>query len=181
MKFNPSTLGRKEIMVMAIIFLLVVILLSYLMASQISSLRQTAKELAKEKATLGDVRRLIANRDKYGEEINRLEGRIQSYEAKLPERKEVPQLFRELDKIAAESQIKFVRVEEALSEEGKHYRRFYWKLQLEGGYHELGRFINKLENLDRFVRVDNIQINANPKNFLKHNIRLEVSTFVSKG
>lgn len=179
-KLVPLTLGRKEIAILAIIFLLVISLLSYLTASRVNSLRNISRELAKESVTLTEVRRVIGSREKYEEDINRLEGQVKSYEDKLPEKKEVPQLFRQLDKVASESQIKFVSVEEGLPEEGKQYRRYYWKLQLVGGYHELGRFINKLENLDRFIRVDNIQISTNPKNPLKHNIGLEVSTFVSK-
>jgi len=180
MKLPPLALGRKEMIAIAGVFILLVSLFSFLIISQVNSLKQIAGQLAKERTKLAEARRLIDNRKRYETEIKVLERRIEFYEDKLPDRKEVPQLFRELDKVATESQIKFVSVEEKLPEERKHYRRFQWNLQMEGGYHELGRFINKLENMDRFIEVSNIQIASNPGNFLKHDIRMEVSTFVSK-
>ncbi len=180
MKLAPFALGRKEMIAIAGVFILLVFLFSFLIISQVNSLKKISGQLTEERTKLAEARSLIDNRQRYEKEIKLLERRIEFYEDKLPERKEVPQLFRELDKVAAESQIKFVSVEEKPPEERKHYRRFQWNLQMEGGYHELGRFINKLENLDRFIEVSNIQISSNPENFLQHNIRMEVSTFVSK-
>ncbi len=180
MKLAPLVLGRKEMIAAAGGYIFLVFLFSFLIISQVHSWKLISGQLAKERTRLAEAKGLIDNRKSYEEEIKLLERRIGFYEDKLPESKEVPQLFRELDKVAAESRIKFVSVEEKLPEERKHYRRFQWNLRMEGGYHELGRFINKLENLGRFIKVSNIQISSNPKNFLEHNINMEVSTFVSK-
>lgn len=176
----PAKFGQREIIGLAVILLVVAIILCFLIKLEITSLKKSSRELLEKKASLTEVKKLINNQEAYEEEIRLLEERIKSYESKLPEQEEVSELFRELDRIAAESQIKFIKVEEGLSETEQHYHRFYWKLQLEGGYHELKRFINKLENLDRFIRVDNISISTNSENFLRHKINLEVSTFVSK-
>ena len=181
MKFDLAGLDKKQMAGFAVAYVIVAVLLSFLIKSRVVSWRTTSVELKEKRAAVEEARELIKDEEKYRQEIVQMERRIKKYEDKLPERREVPKLFRELDEIAEHSQIKIISVGSEQSEESQHYLRYWRSLDLEGGYHELGRFINKLESSGRFIKVDDIQVSSNPENVLKHNIKLTVSTFVSRG
>ena len=180
MTFSLAGLDKRQMAGFIVGYVVVVALLCYLVKGRVGSLRTVSKELSEKKAAVEEARELIAGAERYRQEIARLEKRIKVYEAKLPEQREVPELFRELDQIAGQSQIKINSVGEEESHEMEHYSRHWMELGLEGGYHELGRFVNKLESLGRFIKVDDIEVVSNPENLLKHDIKLTVSTFVSK-
>ncbi len=180
MKFSLAGLEKKQMAGFAIAYVIVVFLLSFLVKGRVVSLRAISMELSKKTAAVEEAEELIEGQERYRQEIDQLKKRIEIYEDKLPERREVPQLFRDLDEIAGQSQIKILEVGSDVVEDNDQYRGYSRRLELEGGYHELGRFINKLESLGRFIKVDDIQISSDPQNLLKHNIKLVVSTFVSK-
>jgi len=53
-------------------------------------------------------------------------------------------------------------------------------LDLSSGYHNLGKFINELENLQAFVGVKDIKITTLDDNYLKQKISLILYTYVKK-
>lgn len=182
--FSQSSLAgldKKQIAVFALVYIAIIFLLVFLVKGRVTSFRKASRELSEGRAALKEVKELIEGADRYRQEIAQLKGRIEVYEAKLPEQREVPQLFKALDEIAGQSQIKIIAVSSEELEEREHYQRYWRKLTLEGGYHALGRFINRLESSDRFIKLDDIQVTSNPENLLKHKINLVVSTFVSRG
>ncbi len=179
-KFSLAGLEKKQIAGFTVAYIVILLLLSLFLKAKINNLKTISIELSKKTAAVEEAEELIEGQERYRQEIDQLKKRIEIYEDKLPEQREVPQLFRELDEIAGQSQIKIISVGSEQFEEREHYWRYWMDLALEGGYHELGRFINKLESLGRFIKVDDIQISSDPQNLLKHNIKLVVSTFVSK-
>lgn len=179
-KFSLAELGKKQTVGFTLAYVIIILLLVFLVKGKAVSLRAISMELSKKRVLVEEAKELINGAERYRQEIVQLEKRIKAYEAKLPEQREVPQLFRELDEMAGQSQIKIISVGSEEFEERQHHRRYWRGLGLEGGYHELGRFINKLESLDRFIKVDDIEIISDPENLLKHNIKLTVSTFVSR-
>ena len=60
----------------------------------------------------------------------------------------------------------------------KAYQEIPIMISARSGYHELGSFISKLENADRFMEVSDIKLKANSANFRKHNVELIVSTYL---
>lgn len=180
MKLSLSGLGKKQMIGFAVAYLITILFLAFLVKGKMVDLRTISAELFERKAEVGKVRELIDARERHQQEIVELESRIEIYEDKLPEQKEVPRLFRELDEIAGQSQIEIISVGPEESEENLYYYRYWRRLELEGGYHELGYFINRLEKLDRFIKVDDLWMGSNPNNPRRHNIKLTVSTFVSK-
>jgi len=54
------------------------------------------------------------------------------------------------------------------------------KLDVVGGYHKLGSFINALENSDKFCFVDELMIGRDPAEPLREKINLVIKTYVKK-
>lgn len=51
-------------------------------------------------------------------------------------------------------------------------------LDLSGGYHELGSFINDLENKEQFLAVESLKIENDTSNYLHQKVNLTLKTYV---
>ncbi len=115
----------------------------------------------------------------YGQKINR-------YEKMLPAEKEIPALLEDLSAMARESNIKIVGITPVAVGAGKDsrpqgasiYQEIPILINAKSGYHELGNFINNLENADRFMKVVDIGIRANRQTPEKHDVELVVMTYI---
>ena len=52
------------------------------------------------------------------------------------------------------------------------------KLDIIAGYHKLGKFINEIENADKFCLIDEVLIARDPVDPMKHKVSLVVKTYV---
>jgi len=52
------------------------------------------------------------------------------------------------------------------------------KIEIQCGYHSLGKFLSKIENSQRFMDVDDIVISPDAANPLKHRVSMKISTFM---
>jgi Tfp pilus assembly protein PilO len=152
--------------------------------------RPTMKRLFRLLPEASQLKTKIVKTKKDWEDIESLKGRvsqsherISSYERKLPVEKEVPAVLEFLSQAARKMDVRITEIKPVAqdkSEPGVHslYYRIPILLKAECGYHQLGRFLNKLENADRFMKIDDIKITANPEMFGIHDVRLVVVTYV---
>ncbi|MBN2097323.1 MAG: type 4a pilus biogenesis protein PilO [Candidatus Omnitrophica bacterium] len=117
--------------------------------------------------------------------VAELNQKIDSYEKKLPGEKEIPAILEYLSAAAKELDLKLTEIKPVeQTKEQDQVGAFYYKapilLSAESPYHNLGRFINKLENADRFMKISNIKILANPNSPGIHYVQLTVVTYVMK-
>lgn len=87
-------------------------------------------------------------------EVALSERQFAALERLVPSRSEVPQIYEE---IASESQslgLELVNVTpaEALPDTSGHFLRQTWEMQVEGEYHDVGRFLTRIASLERIVR-----------------------------
>ena len=170
--------GARDIVVTLALLSASIVLVLYT-GHVLSGLGIMRRGMVRREAELVRARRLAASEERLAAEIEHLKALIRNYERALPTDEELAEFFSELDEIAAESNIVFDNVSERAWAPAAHYWRAYRTIELRSGYHELGRFIGKLESLDRFVRVDEISIDADPSYPGEHIVRFVVSTFVA--
>lgn len=53
-------------------------------------------------------------------------------------------------------------------------------MELSCGYHNLGNFINSLENSTNFMQIQNIKISTNQEDYSLHKVTLLIKTFIKK-
>lgn len=87
--------------------------------------------------------------------------------------------------MANDTDVKIVAIKPQRSEKAEQASDVYTELPIDieatSGYHQLGYFINRLENADRFMKIKNLRIEASDDDVLKHDISLVVSAFVLTG
>ena len=93
-------------------------------------------------------------------EIEQIEQDISFYQKKISPRKEVSWVLDEVTKIAKDAEIKIATLEPQPPEDIGIYTRLPLKLKVECSYHELGNFLSRLENSEKFLRVDSMQIES---------------------
>ena len=64
--------------------------------------------------------------------------------------------------------------------DGGFYSEFPILIEARAGYHQCGIFINKLENMEKFIRVDDVDIRGSSRDPRRHDIKLRVSTYIAK-
>lgn len=180
---------KKEVLVLAVLMVAIVFTGYYclLLNPKLRTIKATFPQVRTTKIRVQTAGRDIADIDAIRHKIELLRREIGSYEARLPADEEIPSLLEYLSAVAFESRVKIVEIrplreitakEISPGEPKKLYLKVPVVIEALSGYHELGSFINKLENSPRFMKIDDIQIQGNPKDPKNHHSKLLISTFV---
>jgi len=132
---------------------------------------------------LKEAKFLISQRDNLKKKVREYNEKIELYEKKLPAQQEIPSLLEDLSKMAKNANttiIEIMPVTLKLQEErkGAVYQEIPILITAKSGYHELGYFLNNLEDGNRFMKVVDIGIKANAASPNKHDVELMVYTYV---
>ena len=116
-------------------------------------------------------------------ELIQIRSELALYQDKLQDAVGVPKILRELNQIAERQKIKFVSVtpssERKMSLPGdkEYLLQIPIRINLQCGYHELGIFINQIENFSRLMKITDIKITANPQDIWSHHVELAISSY----
>lgn len=178
-------LDRKKILLVSIAALLIIYLdFSFILKAQLNRVKSLRPKITK-------LKKDIAAFDKDSAAIKNLAGK----QVNAPKRNrevisegELPLLIEELSGIANKNNVKIMQINTAKDIKTKDEKKAqpadfsprYITLDLTCTYHNLGSFINDLENLDKFVALQEIKIGRDVKDYLKENANLVLRTYVKK-
>lgn len=163
---------RAELIAVTVIFgLLGVILFNNLVRSP------APKAGAKGRETPGDYRTQLQETElrikrlpRQRQEVDELQKKVNAYRGEIPLESDHTWLSRQINGIAGETGARDVsqRYLQAAppslkldKEWGAKYDERAWEIRMRCGYHELGRFMDKLENSNKFLEVTDIAIDGN--------------------
>jgi type IV pilus assembly protein PilO len=143
-------------------------------------------DVGKVKSELNSAHLIAADMGKLKNDLQKNSEKVESYEKKLPVEQEIPALLENLSNMARDSNIKIVGIVPAMpsSKDDKSaksspiYREIPILITAKSGYHELGHFLNRLENAGRFMKVVDIKIRANKASPKKHDVEIMVCTYI---
>ncbi len=93
-------------------------------------------------------------------QVGQLEDRLESLRAVLPEEKDVADILRRIQGLAAQSNLSIQRFTPQAPVQQGIYAEVPFKLQAEGTYHSLGAFFDRLSKFPRIINVSNITIRS---------------------
>jgi type IV pilus assembly protein PilO len=96
-------------------------------------------------------------------QVTQLEGRLENLRAVLPEEKDVADILRRLQGLAAQSNLSIQRFTPQPSVQQEMYAEVPFKLQAEGTYHNLGAFFDRISKFPRIINISSITIKAKPQ------------------
>jgi type IV pilus assembly protein PilO len=112
-------------------------------------------DIAKGQATANQLNQFKA-------QVSELEARLESLKAVLPEQKDVADLLRRIQTLATQSNLAIRGFKPAPSVTKSMHAEWPIALQLDGTYHNLGMFFDRVSKFSRIINISNIDIRAKP-------------------
>ncbi len=115
-------------------------------------------ELQKLQADLDQKRIIAANRPKLEAEIKALEKQLEVALVKLPEEKEIPKLLTQVNTLGLQNGLEFLLFRPAAPVRKGFYAEVPIDIRVQGDYHALGKFLDRVSKLERIVNVADLKI-----------------------
>lgn len=143
------------------------------MATRQQTLDGLKVEIAKAQSTANQL-------NQFRQQVAELEGRLESLRAVLPEQKDVADLLRRIQTLATQSNLAIRGFKPAPSITKDLHAEWPIALQLDGTYHNLGTFFDRVGKFSRIINVSNISIRGKEKPTLESSIAVDcvATTFV---
>jgi len=118
--------------------------------ARIATLTTESMSLQRE---LVESRRIVADLDRFRREIAELEQQIDVAKEKLPTEKDIPPLYRTLSDAAFQSGLGVALFQPREPRVSEYFTEIPIAVNVEGGYHQLGEFFERVAGLQRVVNV----------------------------
>jgi type IV pilus assembly protein PilO len=115
-----------------------------------------------------------ANRlPEFQREVQALEARLETLKRILPPEKEMPDLMRRVQYLAAQSSLAIRKFTPAPVVQRDFYLEVPVAVDVDGTYHNLGAFFDRISRMSRLVNVGNVKIKAQSKQAINNTIAVQ--------
>lgn len=181
-------LDNKKIGLLAIISLIILYAdYSLILGPQISGLRGISAKAGKLKSELGSLKNDLANIENLKKNYAKLKKEAGSGSKKLIHEQDIGALMQSISEAANRNNINIEQMKpskESMPAGQKagpqDFTAVLLDLEITGGYHNYGRFLNDLEGLDTFVAVAGMNIVSSGSDLNRQKIKLVLRTYVRK-
>jgi type IV pilus assembly protein PilO len=96
-------------------------------------------------------------------EVRALEVSLRETEAVIPEEKDPQDVLRNLHELASESMLDIASFKPKAAMSRAQYTEWPIELGVEGNYHDLGRFFDRIASMSRLISISDLQIKTNTR------------------
>jgi type IV pilus assembly protein PilO len=114
--------------------------------------------LQKLRVDLQQKQQIAANRPKLEAEIQALEKQLADALVRLPEEKEIPKLLTQVNTLGQQNGLEFLLFRPGAPAKKGFYAEVPIDIRVEGQYHALGGFLDRVSKLERIVNVSDIKV-----------------------
>jgi Tfp pilus assembly protein PilO len=177
--------SKKKILMLYAVGLLVIIgvFFRFFLQPSLEALFTVIPEIRRIKADAKVVTDDFLFEGKLKTRLQTLQAQLGEYEERLSREKEIPQFLENLSDLARHSRVKIVGIAPSKTgaDQGKDvYQVVPIMVYAQSDYHDLGTFINRLENDKRYVQITDMKIRANRQNPMKHDIEFVIQAYTFK-
>ncbi len=118
----------------------------------------------------------------FREEVRRLEGELDKLLRVLPARRNTPELLRRIRALAEQGDFDILRIQPGNFVDRDFYSEWPITINLNGTYHNLALFFDRISRFSRILNIDNLQVSALNRGEEHHTIsaRFQAKTFIYK-
>ena len=159
---------------------LLVIFRLYYVGPQLEQQGQKRTELAEKQAALGQARQDAAELAEFQADVAALNDRLEALRAVLPEQQEVSELLRRLQTFAVQANLTLRAFQPQADVVQEMHSEWPIRLQIDGTYHNLGLFFDRISKSSRIINISDVVIRAKDPPGLNSTITAEctATTFV---
>jgi type IV pilus assembly protein PilO len=139
-----------------------------------------AKELSEIRGRISRGQSMARQLPEFRKEIGTLEARLDALKPILPDERDVGELLRRVETLAKQSNLEVRGFKPMGITTREMHAEWPIALQLEGSYHNLGLFLDRVSKFPRIINVGSMVLEANnaPKPAASMSIRATATTFV---
>ena len=118
-----------------------------------------------------DIRKLeavAAKLEEFRSKVTQLESQLETLKRFLPPEKETPDLMRKVEYLARQSSLIVRRFQPAATVNKDYYQEWPINMDVEGNYHNLALFFDRVGRLPRLVNVSNVKARAQGRRLAAH-------------
>ncbi len=151
---------------------------------KVRKIREDIKKIKKELAGFGNYREKLKSLE---DEVSCWKDRVEGEKEYLFWKDDISLFVKEITKIAKILSIEFFSIDShpskkitAFSNLGINIMRMPLSISMRENFSKLVKFLKRVENLGKFVKIERIEIESGGENIYHHRIKLMVSVFVLK-
>jgi len=185
---SAAGMDKKKILLIGLILCILVYLdASFILKAQLSAIAHLSPRINKLKKDIAGLDKELRSarelKDKGTAAVKKETGQAK----RIIREEEIPSLLQDITNIVNKENLKMLQMkprkdpkakEEAVA--GIGVIPVSVGIQLRGGYHALGNFVNAVENSGKLMLVESIDIMAEEGDYLHHNARIEIKTYVKR-
>jgi type IV pilus assembly protein PilO len=131
------------------------------------------------------IRALEATANKLAEfqrEVQMLEAKLEGLKRSLPPEQEMPDLMRRLQYLANQSNLAVLKFDPTTPQQKEFYQEIPIAIDIEGTYHNMGAFLDRISRIPRIVNVGGLKIKSQSKPTVNKTIAVSATatTYVYK-
>jgi len=130
----------------------------FIYSDMLAEEKKKTRQLQELKKDIGLLEVTAAKLPEFQREVSLLELKLETLKRILPPEKETPDLARKLQNLAAESQLRIKRFSPGSMVSKEFYQEFPISLEVEGTYHNLASFFDRMSRLTRVVNAGGLKI-----------------------
>jgi len=184
--FRQELAKNQKLVIYGIITLCLLIAnYSLFLRPTMASLSKTTPKLRQLQRQLATDENAVASISRYTAQIAEMRKKLSKQKKKLSTKQEISSVLKGLSEIAKDSGVKILSIKPYPAVTGQQqstissaYQKYPILIKAVCGYHQLGTFLNKLENADTFMRVSDIKITADAKDYTQHLAYVLVNTYI---
>jgi type IV pilus assembly protein PilO len=129
-------------------------------AGKVRELEVRNQELAKLDSQHAEQLRVLANIDNFRQELRLMQSQFEDSLKQLPNSSEIPALLTNISTLAQESGLQIILFKPAPELAKGFYAEIPVIMEVNGAYHDIGYFFDKVSNLDRIVNINDISLQS---------------------
>lgn len=132
-------------------------------SAALADIESRRTQLAKLRAEIASSQKLARQLPEYKAQVSELEQRLDGLRAILPEQKDVADILRRVQGLATQSSLAIQRFTPQQPKQQPLYQELPFKIVVEGRYHDLGAFFDRVSKFPRIINVTEMAIDARQK------------------
>ncbi|RKY37597.1 MAG: hypothetical protein DRP78_00665 [Candidatus Omnitrophota bacterium] len=179
---QSSLFKKNKISVVQIVLIFIAFSLFVFTGVVVKNLVVVKKEVILKRKTLKVIDQGVRNFRPLMRDLDTANKTYNDFTTFFVQQKEFPIFLEILSDLARENEVKIIAMEpgEIDNQQAKFYVQTPIFIDAYSSYHNLGSFVNDIENAEKFMEIKNIKIENNPMDTKKHHIFVSVNTFCLK-
>jgi len=181
-KLDKLQLDKKKIIIILAASLVIALIdIGWLINLQIKGLKATSAKVSKLSGELKTLEKGLVLLQQ-----NKLKPKVIRKIKKIILQGDIPVLVQDIDSIAKKYKVRIIQIKPAWNA-GKgtgaaigNFEPVFISLEISCSYHQLGSFVNELENSEKFVAVEAMNISPLANQYLQEKVSLTLKTYVKK-